>query len=58
MTLYTEEGYDNRTDYLETLATRYGLDLNEILTISESIGGSGEDFESLVDEIELCIEDH
>ena len=44
MSIYTENGYENRTDYLNELREEYG-DLVNILT---SVLPSSEDFDGLV----------
>lgn len=47
MTIYQQEGYDSRRDYLNCLADDYGLDVEEVYAIA-SILGSTEDFDGLV----------
>ena len=57
MSIYTEQGYKSRQDYLEGLAEDYGVDLNMVL-IAASMLGPNEDFDGLVttiqDESEYC----
>jgi len=47
MSIYTEEGYKNRRDYLESLADEMGLDFMEVFTLAYTLGPS-EDFDGLV----------
>lgn len=49
--VYTENGYKNRKDYLMSLADEYGVDVNTVLELA-SILGPDEDFDALVTEIE------
>lgn len=49
--VYTENGYKNRKDYLMSLADEYGVDVNTVLELA-SILGPSEDFDALVTEIE------
>lgn len=47
MSIYTENGYHNRAEYLEDLASDFGVDLDSVLCIAEMLG-QGEDFDGLV----------
>ena len=47
MSIYTENGYHNRADYLECLADDFGVDLDSVLCIAEMLG-QDEDFDGLV----------
>jgi hypothetical protein len=47
MSIYTEEGYKNRRDYLENLADEMGLDFIEVFSLAYTLGPS-EDFDGLV----------
>jgi hypothetical protein len=47
MSIYTEEGYTSRRDYLENLADDLGLDRAEVFTLAAMLGSS-EDFDGLV----------
>jgi hypothetical protein len=47
MSIYTEEGYKSRTDYLMSLAEDMGLDVAEVFTMADILGPS-EDFDGLV----------
>jgi hypothetical protein len=51
MSIYTEQGYDNRTQYLEYLAEEYGVDLDTVKALA-NILGSAEDFDGLVTSLE------
>jgi hypothetical protein len=47
MSIYTEEGYKSRTDYLMSLAEDLGLDVDEVFAMADILGSS-EDFDGLV----------
>jgi hypothetical protein len=51
MSIYTDEGYTSRRDYLESLAEDMGVDADTVFALA-SILGSGEDFDGLVTAIE------
>ena len=51
MSIYTEEGYTSRRDYLETLADDMGVDLDTVFTLA-GILGSSEDFDGLITSLE------
>ena len=54
--IYTENGYKDRRDYLENLATFYGLFIDEVETIAETLG-ENEDFDGLITSlIDYCAE--
>jgi hypothetical protein len=53
MSQYTEQGYENRRDYLDTLADDLGIDRATVYTMAELLGPS-EDFDGLV----TMLEDH
>ena len=53
MSQYTEQGYKNRRDYLDTLADDLGLDRQTVYTAAAMLGAS-EDFDGLV----TMLEDH
>lgn len=44
---YQAQGYENRADYLRSLAEDYGRDLNEVRALADLLG-PGEDFDGLV----------
>jgi hypothetical protein len=50
MSIYTDEGYESRRDYLTSLADDFGVDVDTVFSIA-SILGSGEDFDDLMEEI-------
>lgn len=51
MSVYIENGYKDRRDYLCTLAEEYGLD-DEIVFTTASLLGPNEDFDGLVTTLE------
>jgi hypothetical protein len=51
MSIYTDEGYESRRDYLINLADDFGVDVDTVFSIA-SILGSGEDFDGLICELE------
>jgi hypothetical protein len=48
---YTANGYKNRKDYLESLASDLGLDRELVFSLASMLG-SGEDFDGLVSSLE------
>ena len=53
MNVYQEHGYDNRKEYLESLAEEYGVDIDNVRAIAD-LYGDAEDFDGLV----TALEDH
>ena len=51
MSIYTENGYKNRKDYLNNLADDMGIDRETVYQIA-SILGSSEDFDGLITSLE------
>ena len=51
MNVYTDNGYENRKDYLTCLAEDYGVSLDDVLALASMLG-SNEDFDGLVTSIE------
>jgi hypothetical protein len=49
--IYTQEGYENRIDYLRGLADDYGISYNRVKTIADMLGPS-EDFDGLITTLE------
>lgn len=49
MTIYEQNGFTNRTEYLQTLKEEYGADLVDALT---SVLPASEDFDGLISELE------
>lgn len=47
MSVYTENGYENRKDYLNSLAEEYGVPLEMVLAAADLLGPN-EDFDGLV----------
>lgn len=51
MSIYTDEGYESRRDYLTSLADDFGIDTEIVFSIAGMLGSS-EDFDGLVTELE------
>lgn len=51
MSIYTENGFENRKDYLLDLADTMGLDPSIVFTMADLLGPS-EDFDGLVTSLE------
>ena len=51
MSIYTDNGYESRKDYLNCLAEDYGVDIETVYIIASTLGSS-EDFDGLVSHIE------
>ena len=51
MSIYTENGYANRREYLDSLAEDFGID-NETVYALASVLGKSEDFDGLVSALE------
>ena len=51
MSIYTDEGYTSRRDYLENLAADYGVNRDTVFTLAAMLGSS-EDFDGLVTTVE------
>lgn len=51
MSIYTENGYANRKDYLDSLAAEYDVDKESVYMLA-SVLGKSEDFDGLVTELE------
>ena len=49
--VYTENGYEDRQDYLRQLADENGVDYQTVLVLADTLGPN-EDFDGLVSEIE------
>jgi len=45
--IYTDNGYTDRAEYLDSLAEEYGMDINVVLNLAELLGPN-EDFDGLV----------
>ena len=44
---YTDNGYTDRAEYLDSLAEEHGMDINVVLNLAEILGPN-EDFDGLV----------
>ena len=51
MSIYTEQGYSSRRDYLDSLADDLGIDNTTVYTLADLLGPS-EDFDGLVTALE------
>ena len=51
MSIYTDNGYENRKDYLKSLAEEHDVEFETVLTMAATLGPS-EDFDGLVNTIE------
>ncbi len=51
MDTYKDHGYNNRGDYLKSLANQYGVDLGFVIEVSDLLGPN-EDFDGLVTSIQ------
>jgi len=51
MSIYTDNGYENRQDYLESLADEYGVDISTVMAAADVLGPN-EDFDGLVTMLE------
>jgi hypothetical protein len=51
MSVYTDNGYKNRKDYLENLADEMGIDTDTVFMMASVLGAS-EDFDGLVTSLE------
>lgn len=51
MSIYTENGYTSRKDYLENLAQDFGIDKGTVFSLASLLGAS-EDFDGLVTTLE------
>jgi hypothetical protein len=49
--IYTDNGYTDRAEYLDSLAEEYGMDINMVLNLAELLGPN-EDFDGLVTTIQ------
>lgn len=53
--VYLENGYENRKDYLKSLAEDYGVNLDTVRAMADMLGPD-EDFDGLVSELEDAAE--
>lgn len=51
MSIYTENGYANRKDYLDSMAAEYDVDRETVYMLA-SVLGKSEDFDGLITELE------
>ena len=50
-TIYQENGYSNRKEYLHSLAEEYGVDISVVVQLA-SLLGKDEDFDGLVSSLQ------
>jgi hypothetical protein len=55
MSIYTDNDYASRKDYLLALADEYGIDISHVVALAQLLGPN-EDFDGLVTSIEDGIE--
>ncbi|MEN3005970.1 hypothetical protein [Dehalobacterium formicoaceticum] len=51
MSIYTDEGYKNRKEYLESLAEEYGISIEQVRMAADMLGPD-EDFDGLIATLE------
>lgn len=51
MSIYTDNGYEDRKDYLQSLADEFGCSLSTVVQLASLLGPS-EDFDGLVTMLE------
>lgn len=51
MSIYTDNGYSNRKDYLRQVSENYGIEYYTLLELAELMGET-EDFDGLISTIE------
>jgi hypothetical protein len=56
MSIYIDNGYESRRDYLTQLADDYGVDIDTVLMLA-GVLGPNEDFDGLVTHIEDIAEE-
>jgi len=49
--IYQENGYENRKDYLKSVADEYGIDLGIVRLLADVLGPN-EDFDGLISALE------
>lgn len=54
LSIYEENGYKDRADYLHSLANEYGVDILLVIALADMLG-EGEDFDGLVNALEESI---
>jgi glycosidase len=57
MSIYTDNGYESRKDYLNNLADDFGIDRNTVYSIASMLGSS-EDFDGLITALEDYAEEN
>ena len=57
MNVYVENGFKNRTEYLENLADDFGTDTGTVFMLAEFLGQS-EDLDGLITSLEDYLQDY
>jgi hypothetical protein len=57
MSIYTDNGYENRKDYLNNLADDFGIERDTVYSIASMLGSS-EDFDGLITALEDFAEEN
>ena len=57
MTIYQEQGYESRRDYLDCLAEEFGVDRKTVYAMAAMLGPN-EDFDGLVTSLEDYAEEY
>ena len=57
MNVYIENGFKNRTEYLENLADNFGTDKGTVFMLAEFLGQS-EDFDGLITSLEDYLQNY
>jgi len=57
MSIYTDNGFENRKDYLNNLADDFGIERDTVYSIASMLGSS-EDFDGLVTALEDYAEEN
>lgn len=57
MTIYQEQGYNSRRDYLDCLAEEFGVDRKTVYAMAAMLGPN-EDFDGLVTSLEDYAEEY
>ena len=51
MNIYQKNGYENRAEYLQSVADNYSINIDSVYDLADVLG-SGEDFDGLICSIE------
>jgi len=56
MSIYTDEGYEDREDYLRNLAEDYEMSYEDVKSLADILGAN-EDFDALLTELDDYVQD-